>query len=258
MAAPSGGLPGGPTPEKTTDGTGKRADKPPSSKKRREPWRIAFFGVLVLAILVGAAWALLGSSLLVVRHERVTGNRTVPAARILAAAGIKHGTPLQSVNTAAAARRVERINQVLSATVSRSWPDGIVISVRERTPVLAVASGRRFALIDGSGVIVSWSSSQPAGMPRLTAPALAQVHGSSAVLSAAAVVRELPASLRALVKSVAATGPDAVSLHLRSRVTVLWGGPGQAAAKAAELTVLLRTGARHLDVSDPSTVATQG
>ena len=70
--------------------------------------RTAFFGVLILAILAGAAWALLGSSLLVVRHVRVTGNRLVPAAQVRSAAGIRAGQPLAQVNTAAAAHRVER------------------------------------------------------------------------------------------------------------------------------------------------------
>jgi len=39
---------------------------------------------------------------------------------------------------------------------------------------------------------------------------------------------------------------------------VLWGGAGQSARKAAELSVLLRTHARYYDVSDPGTAVTQG
>src|SRR5271169_6246477 len=91
--------------------------------------RAASFGVLGLAIIGGAAWALLGSSLLVVRHVDVTGNRLVPTAQIRAAAQIRPGTPLATVNTGAAARRVEGLAPVLSAQVSRSWPSTIVITV---------------------------------------------------------------------------------------------------------------------------------
>jgi cell division protein FtsQ len=226
-------------------------------KRRMDPWRAAFFGVLILAILGGGAWALLGSSLLVVRHEEVTGNGTIPGAEILAAAGIRHGTPLASVNTAAAARRVEQIDQVLSATVSRAWPDTIVISVRRRTPVLAVASGREFALIDPSGVTVRLSRRRPAGMP-LLAPAPAPLRGSQDVLAAATVLRELPARLLAMVASIAAPSPQEVTLHLRGGITVVWGGPRAAQAKGTEVLTLLRTGARYYDVSDPDTVVTKG
>jgi cell division protein FtsQ len=229
----------------------------PPAKRRMDPWRAAFFGVLVLAILGGGAWALLGSGLLVVRHEEVTGNGTIPAAEILAAAGIRHGTPLASVNTAAAARRVEQIDQVLSATVSRAWPDTIVISVRRRTPVLAVASGREFALIDPSGVTVRLSRRRPAGIP-LLAPPPAQLRGSRDVLAAATVLRELPARLLAMVASIAAPSPQEVTLHLRGGITVVWGGASGAQAKGGEVLTLLRTGARYYDVSDPDTVVTKG
>ncbi len=226
-------------------------------KRGLDPWRAAFFGVLILAILGGGAWALLGSSLLVVRHEEVTGNGPIPAAEILAAAGIRHGTPLISVNAGAAARRVERIDQVLSATVGRAWPDTIVISVRRRTPVLAVAGHGRFALIDPSGVTVRWSRRRPVGMP-LLANAPAQLRGSQDVAAAATVLRELPARLRELVASIAAPSPQEVTLHLRGGVTVVWGGASHAQEKAGEVLLLLRTRARYYDVSDPDTVVTAG
>jgi cell division protein FtsQ len=223
---------------------------------RPDPWRTAFFGVLVLAILAGAAWALLGSSLLVVRHEEVYGNRLVPAAEVLAAARIRPGTPLASVNTAAAAQRVEQIAQVLTATVSRSWPNTIVITVRERTPALAVASAGRFALVDAYGVTVRWSARKPAGMPLFTAPA-GSLRGSAGVRAAVTVLRQLPRRLRGMVVTMAAPAADAVTFTLRGGITVVWGGPDQAAAKASELAVLLRTRARYYDLSDPQTAVTQ-
>lgn len=242
---------GGPRPSKRGGAGGSAA------KRRLDPWRVAFFGVLVIAVLGAGAWALLGSSLLVVRHEVVTGNGTIPAAEVIAAAAIRPGTPLASVNTGAAARGVEQIDQVLTATVSRSWPDTIVISVRQRTPVLAVAGRGEFALIDPSGVTVRWSRRRPATMP-LLAPAPAQLRGNQDVLAAATVLRELPVRLRLMVASVAAPTPQEVTLHLRHGITVVWGGASQAQAKAAEVLTLLRTGARYYDVSDPNTAVTQG
>jgi cell division protein FtsQ len=227
-----------------------------SGRRPRDPWRTAFFGVLALAILAGAAWALLGSSLLVVKHEDVSGNRLVSSSEVLAAAGVRPGTPLASVNTAAVARRIEQIAQVLTATVSRSWPNTVVIVVHERTPALAVASGGRFALIDGFGVTVRWSRYRPASMPLLRQPP-ARLRGNAGIKAAVAVIERLPPRLHKLVLSVSAPSPYAVTLALRGGITVAWGSAQQGTLKAAELAVLLRTSARYLDVSDPHLAVTQ-
>jgi cell division protein FtsQ len=216
-----------------------------------------FFGVIVLAILAGAAWALLGSSLLVVRHVVVTGNRLVPAAQVRAAAHIRDGQPLARVNTTAVAQRVDRIAAVLSARVTRSWPDTIVITVLERTPQLAVSVAHGYDLVDQHGVTVRWAARKPAGMPLLSAPP-AELRGNSAVLAAAVVLRQLPAELRGQLVSVSAPSAVSVTLHLNSGVTVLWGGSGQAVQKWAELELLFKTHARFYDVSDPGTALTHG
>ncbi len=229
--------------------------KPP--RRRADPWRAAFFGVLVVAVLAGVGWALLGSSLLVVRHVEVTGNQLVPATQVRGAARIPAGQPLAKVNTAAAAHRVERIPAVLSATVTRSWPDTIVITVRERTPGVAVAAAGGYDLVDEYGITVRWAAHKPAGLPLLAAPPQ-PLPGSADVRSAVLVLRELPRALRGKVVSVSAASPTSVTLQLSGGTTVLWGGTDRAAQKSAEIAMLLRKHARYYDVSDPSTAVTQG
>jgi len=219
------------------------------------PWRAAFLVVLALVIVAGAAWALLGSSLLVVRHVQVSGNHRVPAAEISAASGIEPGTPLARLNSAVAQRRVERIPQVLSALVSRSWPDTVVIAIRERTPQLAVAAGTGFELVDGHGVVVATTATRPARLPLLKSPP-APLRGSPAVRAAATVLASLPAVVRARVLAVTDTAAQGVTLQLRGPVTVRWGDARRSAAKATELQALLRTGARYVDVSSPQVAVT--
>jgi cell division protein FtsQ len=217
--------------------------------------RRAFVAALALTIVVVAGWALLGPTVLVVRHVRVTGaGAQLPATAVRAAAGIAVGTPLARLNTAAAAHRVERLPAVLSARVSRSFPDTVVIAVRPRIPALAVPVGSRYALVDSHGVTVTSAAAVPAGMPVLTSPPPV-LRGSPAVRAAALVVAELPGSLRAEVSSVSATA-GAVTLQLDGGITVVWGGPAEGAQKAAELGVLLGTHARYYDVSDPATAVT--
>ncbi|HMH90670.1 MAG TPA: FtsQ-type POTRA domain-containing protein [Streptosporangiaceae bacterium] len=253
---PAGGTGGRPGPSSGADpeGAGDRRPEHPPSRRGSAPWRAAFLVVLALVIVAGAAWALLGSSLLVVRHVQVSGNRGVPAAEVSAASAIEPGTPLARLNSASAQRRIERIPQVLSALVSRSWPDTVVIAVRERTARLAVAAGTGFELVDVHGVVVRRSASRPAGMPLLKSPP-AQLRDSPAVAAAAAVLASLPAPVRARVLAVTNTAAG-VTLQLRGRVTVRWGNVGRSPAKATELQALLATGARYVDVSSPQVAVT--
>jgi cell division protein FtsQ len=253
---PAGTGAGRPGPGSGADpeGAGDRRPERPPPRRGGAPWRAAFLVVLALVIVAGAAWALLGSSLLVVRHVQVSGNRGVPAAEVRSASGIESGTPLARLNSAAAQRRVERIPQVLSALVSRSWPDTVVIAVRERTAQLAVAAGAGFDLVDVHGVVVRRSAARPAGMPLLKSPP-AQLRDSPAVAAAAAVLASLPGPVRERVLAVTDTAAG-VMLQLRGRVTVRWGNARRSAAKATELQALLRTGARYVDVSSPQVAVT--
>lgn len=177
---------------------------------------------------------------------------------MLAAAGIKLGTPLIRVDTRIVARRVERITLVQSARVRRSWPDTIVIVIRERTAAFAVPARGGYDVVDGFGVDLAWQRKRPAGLPVLLSPVgpVAALRGSQAVFAAGRVLQSLPAGLRQLVTGVRAAGPAAVTLILRGGATVLWGGTDHAVAKAGELVVLLRTRARYYDVSDPGTAVT--
>ena len=241
------------------------------SGQRHTPWRAAFFALAITGIVAGVAWALVGSRFLVVRSIQVTGTHLVPRSEVLAAAGIPDGLPLIRVNTAAVAVRIERITQIESAQVSRAWPTGMTISVRERTPVLAVASGRGYQLIDKFGVAVE-PASPPLRMPRFVLPpgsqsagsqsagsqVLASLRGSPAVYAAAAVLRELPTSLASKVTEVAAPSPSDVTLTLSGGITIVWGGTDRPAAKAKELGVLMRIRARSYDVSAPGTAMTGG
>jgi len=229
-----------------------------SQRERRNPWRAAFFGLAVIALAGGAAWALLGSSFFVVRSVQVTGAGPVPRSAVLAAAGIAIGTPLIRVDIEGAARRVDRITLVQSARVARSWPDTVVISVVPRTAVLAVRAAHGYDRVDRFGVVLGWTPRRPPGLPMLSLPAsqVAPLRDDPAVLAAGTIVHGLPRWLRKRVTVVRGPAAAAITLILRGGVTVAWGGTARIAAKAGELAVLLREGVQYYDVSDPVTAVT--
>ncbi len=211
---------------------------------------------LAAAGLLGAvAWLLPGPRFLVVRSIQVTGTHLVPKSEVLAAAAIPDGVPLIRVNTGAAASRIDRIPQVLSAQVSRQWPDGLLITVTERRPALAVPLvGGGFALVDPAGVVLRTAHAQPPGIPRFI-PA-GPLAGNPGVRAAAAVLRQLPAGIGRRVTSVTVPTADAVTLHLAGRITVDWGSAGQSAQKARVLAILMQTHAHYYDVSAPGPAVT--
>jgi cell division protein FtsQ len=228
-------------------------------RRKRRTWRAVLIALAVLGTAGATAWVLLGSRLFVVRSVAVTGTHLVPESEVLAVADIQLGTPLIRVNTAQVAARVETIRQVQSAQVTRSWPDRVVITVKERTPALAIAApGGGFDLVDADGVLVQWAARRPPGLPRyISTTAVASLRGDPDVTAAAAVLTELPARLRRSVQSVTAPSPDQVTLRLAGGVTIVWGGTDRAAAKAEELTLLMRTHARYYDVSAPGSAVTK-
>jgi cell division protein FtsQ len=221
-------------------------------------WLAATVLLAVLGISGGVTWALLGSGLFAVRSVVVTGTRLVPESEVIAVADVQPGIPLIRVNTAQIAARVLSIRQILAVRVATSWPDRVVITVRERTAALAVPlPGGGFDLIDANGVIVQPAASRPPGLPvYTTTAAVSSLRGDPDVSAAAAVVGALPARLRSSVTSVTAPSPDQVTLQLTGGVTVVWGDADDAAAKARELAVLMQTHARYYDVSSPATAVT--
>jgi len=242
-------------------------------------WKAVFFGVAAIAIVAGVAWALLGSRFLVVRSVHVTGTGPVVSrAEVLAAAHIRRGLPLIRVNTSAVAHRVGEIRQVESAHVSRNWPNTVVISVRLRTPVFAVAVPGGYALVDAFGVDVRDSARRPPGLPLLslaTGTGVTNVGGgtgsdwtdgpggvpslrdSPLARAAAAILRDLPPQVARRVRLVSAATQSDVTLRLADGVVIVWGDASRPEEKAKVLTLLMRTHARTYDVSAPGTAVTE-
>lgn len=226
----------------------------------RPHWKAVFFAGTAVVIVGVMAWALLGSSLLVVRSVRVAGNgKAVSAGQVLAAAQVTQGQPLIWVDTGAISRRVEQLRQVQSAQVSKDWPTTLVITVQLRKPVFALPVHGSYALVDPFGVSVRDVTRKPPGLPVLTVNTTGRsLRGSPAVRAAAAVLGELPRRIAKQVRGVTTGGPNDVSVELANGSVVVWGGAERGRIKARELRLLTRRHARVYDVSGVGTAMTRG
>jgi cell division protein FtsQ len=234
-----------------------RASRRAAAAKKHRGWLVAFLALAAAGVVAAAAWVLFASPLLAVRSVVVSGTRLVPRSEVLAAAGVPPGTPLIRVNLAQVEARVDTIRQVRSAQVTRSWPNRLVIVVRERTTALALPAfgGDGYDLVDASGVVLQRVARRPANVPLYpTVAPEGALRGDPGLAAAAAVLGELPAQVQSSVISVTAPNPGQVTLRLHGGVTVVWGDAGRAAVKARELAILMRTHLRYYDVSAPGSV----
>jgi cell division protein FtsQ len=229
---------------------------------RTDPRRRRLVGAGVAALVVAlAAWVVLASPLLAVRTVQVDGAAMLPAGQVVEAAGVREGTPLVRVDTAAAAARVARLPQVAAVEVTRGWPQTVVVTLTERVPVAVVAQAGARSLVDRDGVLFDTiTGAPPAGVvPLEVADPGPDDDATTAALGA---LTALPGDVRAQVTGVAASTADDVTLTLTDGRTVLWGSAAQTDRKARVLAGLLdqvRAGvlepAGTFDVSTPDAVA---
>lgn len=206
---------------------------------------VVLLAVLLVVVLGAVAWF---SPLLSVRSVTVRGETSVTEQQVLDALDVPAGTRLLGLDTAAAAARVAALPRVASATVDRTLPSRVTVTVVERTPVAWVAAADGQHLLDASGVDYAVEAPAP-GLPQLTVATPGP--GDPSTRAALGVLTSLPDPLRALVATVSATSPSAVQLTLTDGRTVVWGGTDDAARKATVLTAVLTRPGRTYDVSSP-------
>lgn len=213
------------------------------------PWALGA-ALLALAGLLG--WLAYNTSILGVREVRVNGTALLSADEVRTAAGVARDTPLPRVDLAEIRRRVAELPPVDRVTVSREWPDALLVEVQERVAVAAVPQGKRMLLMDAAGVGYHTVADRPARLPllRLARPGPADPATRSALRVLGALTDELREQLTELVVD----GPARIKLKLREGRQVIWGDATENEAKAKVATVLLDRDGRTIDVSAPEVV----
>ena len=215
-------------------------------------------GLAVVGVVAGGIYAVYFSETLSVQGVEVLGAETIGEDVVLEAAAVPVGGPLVRADLEAIRRRVENIDAVRSADVSRSWPDDVRIDVEERVPVALVERGGVLRAVDDEGEVFNTYAGDrqaPDGLPRIQA---ADQTDTEALGAAAVVVAALPAQVRGEVDHLEVAGVDDIDLVLVDDRTVRWGSAASSAQKAEVLVVLLRRPGRVYDVSVPGQPTTSG
>jgi cell division protein FtsQ len=212
------------------------------------------YAALVLGLVSAGVWLVFFSSVVTVREISVSGNQTLSSYRVAAVAKAPMGRQLARVDLAAIQARVETLPAVKSASVSRSWPHTIAISITERTPVAVVDRGAGLQAVDSEGVLFGRYTTRPDDLPLVhTNPDVK----ADALAEAARVVTSLRSDIAAKVDLVEVETIDRIRLELSSGRTVMWGSAEDSAEKAAVLAVLLEQKAEEIDVSVPGRPTTR-
>jgi cell division protein FtsQ len=222
----------------------------------RRRLRIALVVTSVFVVL-GLAYLTVESPLLDVDRVEVTGAIHAPAQDVVRAAGVEPGRALLRVDTAAVARRVERLPWVERAEVHRDLPGTVRITVSEfRTAAFVRAGGGAALLVADDGHVIAHVRSVPAGVVEVVG--VRRVPAVGELLSppdAPGAVAHLPARLRAQVRAID-LGGEGVALRLAAGGVVRLGPLDDLDAKgAAALAVLDRLAGRgfsYIDVRVPS------
>lgn len=225
---------------------------PPSRRKwlpnwSRRTWQV--LAIVATVLFLGSVWLFYISSVFALQSLVIEGVRTVDPKDIGQRADLGAGTPLARVDADDVEARVMGIPAISSVSVSRRWPNMIVISVVERSRVAVMQQeDGRWATLDAGGYPFEFTKKKPQGLPVIEAPE------GPARTAAIAVASALPPELASKVKLVSADDPDKVVLKTSSGATVAWGKSDQNELKARILLALLaKTKDGWIDLRVPTT-----
>jgi cell division protein FtsQ len=207
--------------------------------------------VLVLAVVLGAAWLVWFSSVLATEKVAISGTKLLTVDGVRSVAAVPMGLPLARQDTGAIADRVATLAPVDTVTVDRSWPNTVVVKVTERVPVIAVRTGAGFELVDHTGKAFENVPDLPDGL------VVANVDPGNAALlvEAGTIATEVPNELRSQIATIAGTSTDSFTVRLNSGLVVTWGSADQSALKGQVTLLLLDKKPKAIDVSAPHSPA---
>lgn len=169
------------------------------TKKAAAPrfrWRLWAGGALIAAACVSSAWAglkvrdyaLADAQFKFSRNTpgslRIEGLHFTSRSKVAHVFAGDYERSIFAIPLSERRRRLLAIDWVQDASISRLWPDRLVVRIRERKPVAFVAFGSGVLLIDDQGVLL-----EPPAQAQFTFPVLSGIRENETELQRAERVR---------------------------------------------------------------------
>jgi len=213
-----------------------------SASTRGDAWRRrAPVAAAVLLVLIAAAvYATTASPLFRARTINVEGGGKLGRSQILQLAQIDVGTNILWLSAAAASARLTASPWVKSATIAKSYPSTLTVSVVERSPVAVTKSGDSWLAMAEDGTGLEIIERVPPGLPLIVGaagPAVGQTAaGTTPAATAAGFMNE---ATRSQVERIVVADDLALQLFLSTGGRVEYGQPVELKEKADALSGIL-------------------
>lgn len=210
--------------------------------------KLMVWTVLLVVLFVGLGLLLYFTPIMAARNIVVTGVGAVSQEEVIAAAGVRQGTPLLQVNTDDVAERVATIRRVATARVQREYPSTLRITIVERMPVVVKDYPDGPHMFDKDGVDFAVGPPPP-NLPYLDADNPGPSDPSTR--AALEVMTALRPEVAGQVARVSAPSVASITLTLVDGREVVWGTTDRTEEKAQKLAALLTQPGHTYDVSSP-------
>ena len=198
---------------------------------------------VVVAVLAGATYILGYSTFFTVTSVEVIGS-TKPINT-----GITKGEKLARVEPRAVATKLENLDWVESADVSRNWINGkVVVELKQRTPIATFNN----QVIDSTGASFIPQGERPSGLIEI------QANGIEAATKAVNFLTELPEELNSTLTVVKVRSTGALVLIMENngkKIELRWGTNSENELKLKVYKALIalpeNANIKRVDVSAP-------
>jgi cell division protein FtsQ len=215
-------------------------------KSRRDRWiRRWLVGPVAAASVVAIGIGVTASPLFAAKTIVVRGQSHLTREEVLRLAAIDHTTNVFWLPSGRAERLLEADPWISSATIVRTYPSTVRISITERRAASEVQVGSRWLLVAADGTVLDWARKDP-GLPALPASSSLTLGRRSATIAGSArIAAEMSPWLRSRVVSIVPEPGDEVVLELAMGTRAVLGPPTDVAAKERALEGVLRWATDH-------------
>jgi len=222
---------------------------------RLKPSRAVLAITTTLIIFGGGSYLLGWSSLLTVKQIEITGAPTLKSEREIAKSlDLSIGDKLARVDARALANRLNAIEWIESADISRNWLHGkVAVDLQARTPVaLYTELGKPQVALDASGISFQLPGQIPDGLPRVSSSSVASG------LIAIEVFTQMPKEFSDGIDRLTALSPTNIVINGKfsgRNLQIVWGDSEDTSLKLKVITALLdrpeNKSIRLIDVTAP-------